>query len=350
MRTSVLRAFAISCAWVCLQNSASAQRPATDPIAAEKLFAEARKFLEAGKYAEACQKLSDSQKLDPAVGTLLNLAQCYEKLGKTATAWATYHEAAAAARSAGQMEREKKANRAADALEPEVPKLTVTVPDAAAAKGVEVKRNGNGLPSSLWGVAVPVDPGEYVIEARATGAKPWTTRVKAEPGRSVAVILPPFDEPTKVPPSPITAAASTSGNSASRAADSAAASDSSSSGMGGQRVAALVIGGAGLVGAGVGAVFAFSANASYDASGANCTPDNFCKPQGMADRDDAHKKATISTIALTAGGVAFAAGAVLWLTAPSNARSENARAPRLNVSAAALPGLGAGSISVNGSW
>ena len=262
MRTSVLRALAISCAGSALQNAAIAQRPATDPIAAEKLFAEARKFLEAGKYAEACQKLSDSQKLDPAVGTLLNLAQCYEKLGKTATAWATYHEAAAAARSAGQMEREKKANRSADALEPEVPKLTVTVPDAAVAKGVEVKRNGNGLPSSLWGVAVPVDPGEYIIEARASGAKPWTTRVKAEPGRSVAVILPPFDEP---------------------ASDSAGSHRGAGEHIGHHCIACGRFNGCigfelvgdgraarrragdrqarGLVGAGIGAVFAFSANA-----------------------------------------------------------------------------------------
>ena len=68
------------------------------------------------------------------------------------------------------------------------------------------------------------------------------------------------------------------------------------------------------------------------------------------DRDDAHKKASISTIAFTAGGVAFATGVVLWLTAPSNERSESARAPRINVSAGALAGLGAGLISVNGIW
>jgi len=102
--------------------------------------------------------------------------------------------------------------------------------------------------------------------------------------------------------------------------------------------------------AGVGAFFAFSAKASYNASRGNCTPDNFCHPQGKTDRDDAYRKATISTIALTAGGVAFATGAVLWLTAPSNTPSENAHAPRINVSAGALPGLGVGTISINGIW
>src|SRR5262249_15307100 len=153
-----------------------------DPAGAEKLFVEARKLLDAGKYVEACQRLADSQKLDPGVGTLLNLAQCYEKIGRTATAWATYHEAAEAARARGQAEREKKAARAAAGLEPNLSKLVVTVPDAAAEKGVEVKRNGTPLPKSLWGVSEPVDPGEYLIEAHADGKRPWSVRVKTEPG------------------------------------------------------------------------------------------------------------------------------------------------------------------------
>src|SRR5438552_1412384 len=155
MRTSARRGMAISCAWVLLQGAALAQ-PARDPAGAEKLFSEARKLLDAGIYAEACQKLADSQKLDPGVGTLLNLAQCYEKEGRTATAWATYHEAAAAARANGQMDREKRAARAADGLELNLPKLTLTVPDAAADKGVEVTRNGTPVPQSLWGVSEPV--------------------------------------------------------------------------------------------------------------------------------------------------------------------------------------------------
>src|SRR5258706_6398517 len=123
MRTSAIRGVALACAWMFLQGSAQGQ--ARDPAGAEKLFAEARKLLDAGKYAEACQRLADSQKLDPGVGTLLNLAQCYEKMGRTATAWATYHEAAAAARANGQMYREQKAARAADGLVPNLSQLTL---------------------------------------------------------------------------------------------------------------------------------------------------------------------------------------------------------------------------------
>src|SRR5262249_32964060 len=74
----------------------------SNQVAAESLFREARRLVDAGRYAQACEKFSASQKLDPAVGTLLNLGLCYEKIGRTAAAWATYHEASAAAKATGQ--------------------------------------------------------------------------------------------------------------------------------------------------------------------------------------------------------------------------------------------------------
>jgi Flp pilus assembly protein TadD len=84
-----------------------AQTSATDKAAVRALFDEGKRLMDAGQFAQACPKFADSEKLDPDVGTLLDLGVCYEKNGQTASAWATYKEAASAAANAGEAAREK---------------------------------------------------------------------------------------------------------------------------------------------------------------------------------------------------------------------------------------------------
>ena len=68
-----------------------------DQQRAEKLFAEGRKYLDAGEYSLACTTFEQSQAADPAVGTQLNIALCYEKWGKLAPAYHAYRDAEATA-------------------------------------------------------------------------------------------------------------------------------------------------------------------------------------------------------------------------------------------------------------
>src|SRR5438445_7058461 len=93
-----------------------AQTPANS-AAAETLFQEGRKLMEEKKFEQACPKLADSQKLAPSAATLLNLAFCYEKIGRTASAWATYRDAASAAKAAGRDDYYALATKGSAALE-----------------------------------------------------------------------------------------------------------------------------------------------------------------------------------------------------------------------------------------
>ncbi|MBI5549565.1 MAG: hypothetical protein HY901_37240, partial [Deltaproteobacteria bacterium] len=170
---------------------------------ADELFREGKKLLDAKRYAEACGKLEASQKLDRALGTLLNLADCYEKQGRTASAYASFTEAAKWAKEKGQEPREKVARERMAVLVQRLSQVLVRVaPEAAAQKGLELKRNGVGIERATWGVSAPLDPGEYQLEARAPGCRAWTKNVTVAPGPSLMTVEVPRLEPELALPPP----------------------------------------------------------------------------------------------------------------------------------------------------
>lgn len=69
-----------------------------------------------GDFALACLKFDQSFQIDPAVGTLFNLGNCQEKLGRTSDACKSYRGAEQMARQRGQDERAKFAGERASAL------------------------------------------------------------------------------------------------------------------------------------------------------------------------------------------------------------------------------------------
>jgi len=182
----VLRPALILFTWMFTAPAALAQK--SDARAqAEVLFQDARILMSAGNYTAACPKLEASQHLDPAVGTRLNLADCYEKSGRTASAWAEFLQTAKDAHKAGDERREAAANERVIAIEPRLSKLVVVVP-AGAIPGLALARDLNAIEPALWGVALPVDPGEHTIAARAPGRKPWMTFVEVPANQSVTTV------------------------------------------------------------------------------------------------------------------------------------------------------------------
>jgi hypothetical protein len=174
--------------------------------AATALFDEGRKLMAAHKYAEACPKLAESERLAPSGGTLINLADCYEHTGQTASAWVAWKDAAARANAAGKADVEKRALSKAAALEPTLSRLTVSVDSASDVAGLEIKNDGVAVGHAELGVALPVDPGSHLVEATAPKKKPFSTKVDVAAKQTDAKVTVTLeDEPEAVaPPPPVT--------------------------------------------------------------------------------------------------------------------------------------------------
>ncbi len=297
--------------------------------AAESLFQEARKLIDAKRFSEACPKLVASHRLAPAVGTLLNLADCYERAGQLASAWARFHEAIALAQRLGRPDREKTAKDRADKLEPRLIRLTIVSEE----KGAEVKLDGNVLDAAALGTAVPVDPGKHAIEASAKGKKPFTTTIEvSDRVRAPSVEIPPLD----VDPEATKASAAAAGG------DNHPPTDNGSSSGSGQRIASYVLMGVGVVGLGVGTVFGLKTSSTWSDAKTHCTGLE-CDRTGVQLATDAKNAGTISTIAFVAGAALLAGGAALFFTAPRGPAKNGAAGPvRL--------GVGLGSVTMQGSF
>jgi serine/threonine-protein kinase len=332
-------------AGLAFERSAFAEPSAADKAAAETLFINARKQMAEGKFAEACRGFAESQRLDSGVGTLLNLGKCYEKLGKTASAWSTYREAAAAARAARQTAREKSARAAADALEKNLPMLTVNVAGVETSPNLEVRRDGVVVANSLWGLAVAIDPGEHVFEASAPRRIPWRKTVTAQPGKPLTVDIPVLEPADAAPRNPAKSTAAATAPAAKKDLPAEPAK-TEGQGIGTQRVVAIVVGAAGLVTTGVGGYYAYRAKSTYNS--VTCEA-NGCDQVAYDQRNKAMGMATTSTVLTIGGLVAIAGSVVLWVTAPTHS-DEPAAATKSRVWVSADPwgSSGARSIAVSG--
>jgi hypothetical protein len=327
-----------TCAVLCAgAGRARAQAPTT-AAAATVQFDKGRALLKDGKFPEACAAFEQSQKLEPASGTLYNLAGCYVKLGKLASAWVAYRELA---------QRDSKPSRRTDAakqatqLEPRLPKLAITT--TATPPGLVVTMNGQDV-TALLGVDSPVDLGSYKIVAKAPSFKDRETSVEIiTEGKTVKVVLElepaAIHEPAPATPPPapaVTPAATVTREPVKRTDDGEPSQPASH-----RRTYGAIMGGSGVALIATGLVFGNLARGKWNDVKKLCGDDLTCDPgqsaEGTRLSDAAHLDGNIATGLVIGGAVAIGVGAYLWLTAPPRADRTALRI---------IPGAGAANVGL----
>ncbi|MBK9265410.1 MAG: hypothetical protein IPM54_37195 [Polyangiaceae bacterium] len=261
-----------------------------DIAIAQKLYDDAMKLMEEKKYAEACPKLAESNRLDTGMGTRFHLGDCYENVGRLASAWALFVDIADEAKRTGQAGRESVARERATKLEARLPKITLQVPPSVAnVSGVEVRDNDNVVNPPLWGQPLPLDPGKHTITATAPGRRKWEKVVllKEAAAETVAIgELAPVEAP----------------------------------GLSSRHIGAITLGSAGVASIVVGSVFGLRARSKWrdDVVAKSCiggvvTQCDLADAEMRVEQSGARTDATISTVTFVVGGAALAGAAVLAL-------------------------------------
>lgn len=295
---------------------------AADKAAAEALFQEGKALTERNEYGEACEKFRASQDLDAGLGTLLYLADCYEKTGRTASAWATFEEAASVAASRGDTNRHEIARGRAASIKPRLSYVLIRAATPPP-EGAVVTRDGRPVPSAVWGVPIPVDPGPTTIRVSAPGYETAHLDLSIPPQTPapIEVVLPTLVEEAKTATQPSPGDA-TGAPSTQERADALAPvhSPSNTAESSSQQTIGLVVGGAGIVALGVAAVFTVVGYSDYQSSLDDCSPtnENACGVEGKALRDDARSSLDIATIVGSVGAAALGTGLALYVTAPAS--------------------------------
>ena len=148
-----------------------------DSPTADALFREGRKAAAAADYATAAARFAESQRLDPAAGTLLNLALAEEKLGRLAAALDHAGEAGAGLDAKDSRQGLVKALKAR--LEPRVPRLRIKLADGAP-PGTVVLRDDVELGAAALALELPTEPGQHRIVVKSPGRRDAVFTVVAE--------------------------------------------------------------------------------------------------------------------------------------------------------------------------
>jgi hypothetical protein len=271
------------------------------PTDGERLFREGRTALQNNDLETACARFAESQRVEPAPGTALNLGDCEERRGHLMAARGAFLIASAAFATP---EKKGFATGRAEAVEKRIPKLLVNVSGAPA--DVVVLRVGDRAVAPA--TEVRHDPGEVVITAEAKGYRPRTMRATLKEGQTLELDIGPLE--------------AESGSTASRdktgpAQSKAPPRDDGNS----RRTLGYAIGGVGVASLTVGVVTGIMTLGHASTVKEHCDGDLACDSEGLDAASAGKTLSLVSTITMIAGAVGIGAGAYLLLTSPSSAAS-----------------------------
>jgi hypothetical protein len=268
-----------------------------------------------GDTPTACPLFAESQKLDPAPGTLLNLSECEERLGKLTDAWR--HIQQAIAQLPADDDRLPIARDQAVSLERRVPRLTVRLkPGAPPSSRVVLDTTERLTP----GTAVVVDPGSHVIAVDAPGFVGSLITVRVAESERLQIEVAPDRKQVQalVPPAPATTAS-------------------------GRKTIGWLAGGVGVAGLGTALVTALVLNNKQTVVDRHCDPNRVCDQDGYDAARSGKRLEPLYWGAWIVGGAGIAVGTYLLTT------SSSPTAPRVQLNAGTLPG-GAGASISGGFW
>ena len=256
---------------------------ASNEMRAEYLFRSGEKKFDSGKHAEACADFSESLRLGPKLGTLLNLALCHETIGKPATAWSEYHHGAAWAAQNGQKDRHDFALQHAVALETKLPRVLLQLPSDRAIATVDV--DGEPLPDSRWYLPVFLDPGEHSVTLSAPGKQRSTVKFRVIVSPTEQLVYVPALADLEPPPAPAPAPAAPPDPDHTR------------------RLVGFTMLGVGGVGVALGLTFGLLAVSKRDEIGSRCVA-NRCTTEGADLYRASQTNAAVATVESTTDGKA----------------------------------------------
>lgn len=286
-----------------------------DPAAAEVLFQKGRDAMGAEDFDTACQMFEESFTLDPAVGTVMNLAVCEEKRGHLARSWERWSQALGLLDE--NDDRVSYALMQMESVEARLAYLTI-VAEQGAPSDLTVRRDDIALGGAGLGHELPVDPGPHVVIVESRGYQPRRYEISLEVGERKELVV-------------------TVGN---------AVHDEGGAGSANTRkTAGIVALGVGALGLGVAVTTAVLLPGQHEKVEDAC-PAKSCNEEGLRALSGAKTLLALNTAGFIAAGVGAVTGVTLLLTLPKKEKD----APRAGSARSVSVGLFGSGIQVNGNF